>query len=270
MLRRLDEALTGLRIGRTTRTAVVAYADDITLFLTDPNDIPVLAETLRRYQDATGACLNIRKSKSMLAGSWETTVNMMDIPYATAMTILGFQFTSEIGQSGKSSWARVTGQVRAMARLRYGRDLCFTQRIQYEHAFLLAKIWHIAQIFPILKDHVRQLATAIAWFIWKAMIFRVIITTLQRVKTDGGLQLLDIEAKCRALFLIKMRDQGEKEGTLTAAWLHRWDLREPKANPPHIEKIPRKFEYLRIYAREWAYLEPRKPGEPLSAGCTER
>ena len=74
---------------------------------------------------------------------------------------------------------------------------------------------------------------------------------------------MDIEAKCRALFLIKMRDQGEKEGTLTAAWLQRWDLREPTGNPPHIDRIPRKFEYLRIYAREWTYLEPRKPGETL-------
>ena len=79
MLRRLDETITGLRIGRTTRTAVVAYADDITLFLTDPKDILVLAETLRRYQDTTGACLNIGKSKAMAAGSWDTTVNMMDI-----------------------------------------------------------------------------------------------------------------------------------------------------------------------------------------------
>ena len=58
-----------------------------------------------------------------------------------------------------------------------------------------------------------------------------------------------------------MREQGGQEGTLTAAWLQRWDLRDPTGNPPHIDRIPRTFEYLRIYAREWAYLEPRKPGE---------
>jgi len=76
---------------------------------------------------------------------------------------------------------------------------------------LLAKIWHIAQIFPISKEHVRQLATAIVWFIWKGTIFRVPISTLQRRREDGGLELLDIEAKCRALFLTKMRDQEAKE-----------------------------------------------------------
>jgi len=50
---------------------VVAYAEDITLLVTAPNDIPALAETLWRYEKATGACLNIWKSKAMAAGSWK-------------------------------------------------------------------------------------------------------------------------------------------------------------------------------------------------------
>ena len=259
----LDQTLTGIRIGRATRTAVVAYADDMTLFMTDPRDIPILADTLRRYEEATGARLNIQKSKAMAAGSWDTTVNMMDIPYYTDMTILGFQFSNAFGQSEKSSWTRVTGKVRAMAKEVYGRNLCLTQRIHYVQTFLLTKIWHIAQIFPVPKEHARQLATAITWFIWKGTIFRVPLSTLQRRKEDGGLELLDIGAKCRALFLTKLRDQGTKEGMLTAAWLQRWGLREPKGNPPHTYRIPRKFQYLLIYALEWAYLEPRKQEETL-------
>jgi len=49
----LDQTLTGNRIGTAKRKAVVAYTDDKTLFLTDSKDIPALADTLRRYQDAT-------------------------------------------------------------------------------------------------------------------------------------------------------------------------------------------------------------------------
>jgi len=94
----------------------VAYADDITLLVTDPKGIPALAGTLRRYEKATGACLNIRKSKAMAAGSWNTTVNMMDIPHCTEMTILGFQISSTVSQSGKNSRTKVAGQVKTMAR----------------------------------------------------------------------------------------------------------------------------------------------------------
>jgi len=104
-----DQTLTGIRISREILTAVLAYADDITLLVTDPKDNPALAETIRKYEKARGACFNIRKSKGMAAGSCNTTLNMMDIPYCTQMTILGFQFSSMVGQSGKSSWTRVTG-----------------------------------------------------------------------------------------------------------------------------------------------------------------
>jgi hypothetical protein len=40
----------------------------------------------------------------------------------------------------------VTGQVLVVARDAYNRDLCLTHRIQYVHTYLLAKIWHIAQV----------------------------------------------------------------------------------------------------------------------------
>jgi hypothetical protein len=90
---------------------------------------------------------------------------MMGISYCTDINILGVRFVSSIAQSVNTSWTRVTGQVRALARDVYGRDICLTQRIQYVHTYLLAKIWHIAQVFPVPKEHVRQLTMAISWYI---------------------------------------------------------------------------------------------------------
>jgi hypothetical protein len=66
----LEQNLMGIRIGHCTmKTAVVAYADDITIFVRVPEDIQVIRDRLRTYEMATGACLNIRKSKVMVAGS---------------------------------------------------------------------------------------------------------------------------------------------------------------------------------------------------------
>ena len=159
----------------------------------------------------------------------------------------------------------MTGQVRALARDVYGRDLCLTQRIQYVHTYLLAKIWHIAQVFPVPKEHVRQLATAISWYIGKGAIVRVPLSTLQRETESGGLGLIDIAAKCHTLFLTRLRDQGEGKATLTAAWLCIWDQRAPKDSPPNIQAIPRTLEYIPIYVFEWAYMTPRRQDEPRRA-----
>jgi len=134
---------------------------------------------------------------------------MLDIPYCPDITILGINFTSSIAKSGNTSWTKVTGQVRALARDVYSRYLCLTQRIQYVHT-LLAKIWHIAQVFPVSEEHVRQLATAISWYIWKGAILRVPLSTLQRRTENGSPGLINIAAKCLTVFLTRFRSQGKK------------------------------------------------------------
>jgi hypothetical protein len=75
---------------------------------------------------------------------------------------------------------------------------------------------------------------------------------------NGGLGLIDIAAKRRTLFLTRLRAQGERAGTLTAAWLQVWDQRSPRENHPNIRAILRKFEYICIYVVEWAYVVPRR------------
>jgi hypothetical protein len=82
--------LTGIRVGHSTqKTAVVAYADDVTIFVTVPKDINVIRDLQLTDERATGASVNIRKSKAMAVGSWDTSLNVLDIPYCPEITIVG-------------------------------------------------------------------------------------------------------------------------------------------------------------------------------------
>jgi hypothetical protein len=65
-----------------------------------------------------------------------------------------------------------------------------------------SSVWYLAQIFPIQEKHIRQINSAIAYFLWKGEIFRVPLSTLQREKKEGGWGLVDLAAKCRSLFLL--------------------------------------------------------------------
>jgi len=85
----LERNLMAIRIGhRTTNTAVVAHGDNITIFVTAPADMQIMRDFLLAYERATGACLNIRKSKAIAAGSCDTSINVMDIPHYQKITIL--------------------------------------------------------------------------------------------------------------------------------------------------------------------------------------
>jgi hypothetical protein len=90
---------------------VVEYADDVTNFVTSPADIYIIGDILT-YEMATGAHLNIRKSKAMTAGLWDKSTNMLIIPCYLEITVVVFRFTIAVIRSGNFTclWKAERGQ----------------------------------------------------------------------------------------------------------------------------------------------------------------
>jgi hypothetical protein len=106
---------------------------------------------------------------------------------------------------------------------------------------------------------------AITWYIRHGAIFRVPISTLQRRKEHGSLDLIDVAAKCRVLLIARLWTRGIRDGSLIAEWLQLWRLLKIRSNPPNLRVIPQMLVYLRIHALERAYIEPRRQDETLKA-----
>ena len=69
-LRHLDLKLPDIRIGRSTRpTSMMAYADDVIIFVTSAADFVIIEEAIRLYERAICARPNPRKSKALAVGS---------------------------------------------------------------------------------------------------------------------------------------------------------------------------------------------------------
>jgi hypothetical protein len=80
----LENNLAGIQIWRRRfKTTVAANADVVTLFVTSPTYIPKMQEVLHCFEDASGAKVNIGKSKALVIGPWDMSVRIMDIPYPT-------------------------------------------------------------------------------------------------------------------------------------------------------------------------------------------
>jgi hypothetical protein len=122
----LERHLTGTRIGqRVTKAALVAHAEDVTIFETASADIQLIGNLLLTYEKTKGAPLN----KVMAASSWDKSMNILDIPYYQEITILDFRFRSTVARSGNFALSRATRKVKALARDAYRRDLYLKQRI---------------------------------------------------------------------------------------------------------------------------------------------
>jgi hypothetical protein len=207
--------------------------------------VPIVLEALRTYEATSGAKLNLQKSKAMALGSWNTATTVMWLEYHTELRILGVRFATTMRQSAITGWAHVTRNTRAQAQDVYHRDLQLHHRIQYVNIFLLAKAWYTAQLLPPPEDSIRQINTAVSWFIWLGAIFRVPLSTLYKPKVSGVWALIHIDAKCCALILYRIQTQGKKEGSPTASWLQKWGLLHPSKNSSNKNRIPASLDYLR-------------------------
>ena len=257
LLRILEENLPGIQVGTRVRsTVVVAYADDVTVFVTDPTDFTIIHNTIQKYKLATGACLNPQKSKALAIGRWNTPMTVLGINFHSHIKILGVTFGNTTAESTKTTSTHIKRAVQAQAKQEYARELCIAQRIQYVHTCLLAKVWYVAQIFPPPKANTQQLTTMCTWYIRHGSIFRVPVTTLQRQKNQRGWELMDVAVKCRTLLLNRMWTLNSTEGPATESWLKYWKLNGPLANPPHKNNIPNKLAYVKHYALDMAHITP--------------
>ena len=265
-LRTLEEKLPGIRLSRNTRSPpVVAYADDVTVFVTQPGDFAIIQDAVKCYEKATGAKLNSRKSQALPIGGWSQPATALGIDFHDHVTILGITYGTTIIKSIKDSWAGVVQSVRAQARKAYARTLCLAQRIQYVHLCLLAKIWYLAQILPPTKAHVQQLTTVCTWFIWQGAIFRVPVSILQLPKEQGGWALANIDAKCKTLLYARLWCFSTKDNSITTTLMRKWNLTGPTANPPppNAHGLPIGIPYIRQYALDMDYVPPPDPQETI-------
>jgi hypothetical protein len=144
LLQHLTSVLPGVKImAREETTSIVTYADDITIVLTNPTDVPLIHHALQ-YMRASGAVLNTNKSKTLALGTWDTSVNILDIPYVAQMKVLGMHCTDTIEHSRTLNWDGLAGRTRAITQIAYSRDLCLTQRIWYIETSVRSLIWYMA------------------------------------------------------------------------------------------------------------------------------
>jgi len=75
----------------------------------------------------------------------------------------------------------------------------------------------------------------------------------------GGGDIVNVWAKSRALFIYRIQAQSQRNESLTAGWLKKWNLHSRTENPPFPDRIPASLEYLRSYIVDVAYI-PRQGG----------
>ena len=147
----------------------------------------------------------------------------------------------------------------------YHRHLTLQQRVQSVNIYLLAKIWYVAQFLSPPQDVIKRINTTIMYFIWKGKIFKVPLSTLQRPKCKGRMDLINPMAKCRAMCLYRMMEHIRQQESTTMELLRQCKMELPSINPPQRHTALNKQTYLQQVYIDSAYIIPRTPQESAPA-----
>jgi hypothetical protein len=121
--------LNEIRIVRQQKLVITTYADDVTVFLSTRTDCTHLQAALQCYERATGAHVNLLKSKALALGSWDPSIPIMGIPYTASTKILRIVITPTLRGTSAATWDRVTSLIKTQAIVDHVMDLNLAQRI---------------------------------------------------------------------------------------------------------------------------------------------
>jgi hypothetical protein len=134
----LKQCLPGVCIGRSSDpVSVVAYADDVTVFLTSVADFSKVQEAIQQFERASGARLNPRKFRALPIGRWSAS-DILGISCRRYARILGFSFWGTLRQTVSVHPPCRTDKITSQDS--YPRDLCLAHRIRLVHVYLFARL----------------------------------------------------------------------------------------------------------------------------------
>lgn len=190
--------LTGFKIPPSIKLTTAAYADDVSIFISQDKDFQLVHEAYSMYQSQSGSQMNETKSVGFWTGSWR---NREDTPLDFQWTrdsikVLGIRFSRNLEEDTEHAFHILSEKI-AQSNIRLsqkvpqcsliGRKILVNQRIA-------PKLWHSFQVLPFTDQQVDQLQRKLIDFIWLGKHWTTLKDLCVPVKW-GGLGLVHLKTR---------------------------------------------------------------------------
>ena len=185
--------------GRTVK--FLQYADDATCIATSPTDLKRFFDVFTLFQSATGASLNIGKTRGLKIGEFETNQFPTSIRWSTtSIRITGVVFGSK--DAVHTNWTKKTDTAVGLLNSWKHRFLTLLGKIIVINTVIYPLFYFIAPVYPIPDKVLKEVNKAVFSLIWgdnkPDLVARKV---LNMEKKEGGLGLHSFKNKMDALFI---------------------------------------------------------------------
>ena len=195
---RMRQALAGIQC-RGVTLKDLGFADDVSLFLHDSNDVLLAVDVLERYEAAATAKVNREKSLLVPLGNSTPPSPFRPLLPTDKFSYLGITFTRH-GIARVSMETMLAERVEQRLRSFQDRHVSLRGRILLANVFALSRIWYASSVVNFSRNFVSRVKKAIRDFIWNGRACMIAFDTLSLPLSHGGLALMDPEKQCTAIF----------------------------------------------------------------------
>ena len=180
---------------------IVLYADDITIAVSDKKSAKIALKIIRNFKIISGPELNTEKTHGMWLGSLK---NSKKQPFGIdwkkdPIKALGVHFSHNKAKSTIANFDDKTEKLKSKLNIWSSRDMTIFGRACIVHTIGLSQFLYVATVIDFPEEKIKTINQLVSKFIWRGWKPKVKKKTLINDISEGGIGLIDLNSKVRAL-----------------------------------------------------------------------
>lgn len=179
---------------------VIVYADDINILIRNNHEFDKALELINYFSIYAKIKLNIKKSAYMRLNNCYSGPHLLK--EVRSLKILGIDIHDSFKGTVDQNYSSIIQKIKYLVVIHQKRFLNVFQKTWILNTLILSKLWYLAQIYPPNNCHIASIRTICRNFIFKGLgLYKVEMNQLYLDVDRGGLSLVDVESKMKALFV---------------------------------------------------------------------
>ena len=195
-----NRGIKGIELPGGQMSTLYQYADDTTVTVRDKESVVEVLKSVEQYGRASGAKVNIEKSEIMYIGeNREEREEIRMKENKGYMKVLGVNLGIEEKEGRDRQYEGIVNRIRKTLGFWKRRGLKLKGKVIVVNCLIMSKLVYVMNVMDVPEKVMKEVGGMVSDFLWDGKGVRIAREVLENEYEDGGLKLVNLERKKKAL-----------------------------------------------------------------------